>query len=189
MVGGRGAGGRGWKREHMLLNRHFPEEAQSGNIDCRLWRQSDLFSSSHIRDEAERPLNKCWLISNKWVMSWAGIHVKLWDLPSRLLHLTRVFFPVRGTMNCLKVLWGLADYHPNSAWITHSQISNYQLHASGQGQLHAGRQLAGPLCQQRGVSMTLSCPRSPAPSRSALEHGYQACVYLKTPRPMNEFSW
>ena len=70
-------GGPSWEMLEMgraILKRHGPVETQGRNVD---WRQSDLFSSFPITDEAEGTLGQCLMTSNKWVMGWVGIGIKL----------------------------------------------------------------------------------------------------------------
>lgn len=97
----------------MFLKRHFPWETQGKNIHCSPLKQSDLFSCSYTTDVAHRAINKCLSISNKWVMGWAGIHDKLCDLASRLLHLSEVV-SLRDAMN-LTSLQGLVGYQSSNA--------------------------------------------------------------------------
>lgn len=57
----------GFRTGARVLKKTIPRGTQGRNVGCRLWRQSDLFSSSPITDEAEKTLNKCFQM-NKCVV-------------------------------------------------------------------------------------------------------------------------
>lgn len=172
----------------MFLKRHFLGKAQGRNVDCRLSKPSDLFSSSLITNKTPSTLDKCLLISNKWVMSWAEFMPNCW-ISCQVCCIWLVFFQ-------WEIWWNLEyskDWLVITLTVLVSHVVCYQVinfmprvkTRSTQTDIWQGH-CVGNITY---LNMTLSCFHSQAPSCSALECCYQACMPLKTSPLIDELGW